>query len=65
MRREDILHKVETKTTFPSWGYWIENGATTLWESWNAESSHNHQMFGTVNEYFYKYFAGIQAPTNG
>lgn len=62
--REDVLHKIVTKTTFPSWGYWIENGATTLWESWNAESSHNHQMFGTVNEYLYKYLAGIQAPTN-
>ncbi|MDR9366943.1 MAG: family 78 glycoside hydrolase catalytic domain [Balneolaceae bacterium] len=62
--REDVLHNIVTKTTFPSWGYWIENGATTLWESWNAESSHNHQMFGTVNEYLYKYLAGIQAPTN-
>lgn len=62
--REEVLHEIVTKTTFPSWGYWIENGATTLWESWNAESSHNHQMFGTVNEYLYKYLAGIQAPTN-
>lgn len=62
--REDVLHEVVTKKTFPSWGHWIENGATTLWESWDAESSHNHQMFGTVNEYFYKYLAGIQAPTN-
>lgn len=62
--REDVIHEVVTKTTYPSWGYWIENGATTLWESWNAESSHNHQMFGTVNEYLYKYLAGIRAPTN-
>lgn len=61
--REDMIHQVVTKKTFPSWGYWIENGATTLWESWNAESSHNHQMFGTVNEYFYKYLGGIRAPT--
>lgn len=62
--REDVLHNVVTQTTYPSWGHWVENGATTLWESWNAESSHNHQMFGTVNEYLYKYLAGIQAPTN-
>jgi len=62
--REDLVHEIVTKTTFPGWGYWIENGATTLWESWNAESSHNHQMFGTVNEYLYKYLAGIRAPTN-
>ncbi|MDZ7720252.1 MAG: family 78 glycoside hydrolase catalytic domain [Balneolaceae bacterium] len=62
--REDVIHEAVTKTTFPSWGYWIENGATTLWESWDAESSHNHQMFGTVNEYLYKYLAGIRSPMN-
>ncbi len=62
--REDVIHEMVTKKTFPSWGYWIENGATTLWESWNGESSHNHQMFGSVNEYFYKYLAGIRAPTD-
>ena len=62
--REAVLHEIVTQTTFPSWGHWIENGATTLWESWDSERSHNHQMFGTVNEYLYKYLAGIQAPTN-
>lgn len=62
--RQDVVHQVVTKTTYPSWGYWIENGATTLWESWDAESSHNHQMFGTVSEYLYKYLIGIRAPTN-
>lgn len=60
--KEDVVHQVVTKKTFPSWGNWIKNGATTLWESWNAKSSHNHQMFGTVNEYFYKYLAGIRPP---
>jgi alpha-L-rhamnosidase len=62
--REEVIHEMVTKKTFPSWGYWIENGATTLWESWNGESSHNHQMFGSVSEYFYKYLAGIRAPTD-
>lgn len=62
--REDVIHTMATQKTFPSWGYWIENGATTLWENWRGESSHNHQMFGSVNEYFYKYLAGIRAPTD-
>lgn len=62
--REDVIHRMVTQTTFPSWGYWIENGATTLWENWKGESSHNHQMFGSVEEYFYKYLAGIRAPTD-
>jgi len=62
--REDVIHEVVTKKTYPSWGYWLANGATTLWESWDGESSHNHQMFGSVNEYLYKYLAGIRAPTD-
>ncbi|MCW9713322.1 glycoside hydrolase family 78 protein [Aliifodinibius salicampi] len=62
--REDVIHRMVTQKTFPSWGYWLENGATTLWENWEGESSHNHQMFGSVNEYFYKYLAGIRAPTD-
>ncbi len=62
--REDVIHRMVTQKTFPSWGYWLENGATTLWENWRGESSHNHQMFGSVNEYFYKYLAGIKAPTD-
>ncbi|MDR8392710.1 glycoside hydrolase family 78 protein [Aliifodinibius sp. S!AR15-10] len=62
--REDVIHRMATQRTFPSWGYWIENGATTLWENWKGESSHNHQMFGSINEYFYKYLAGIRAPTD-
>ncbi|MDZ7690784.1 MAG: family 78 glycoside hydrolase catalytic domain [Balneolaceae bacterium] len=62
--REDVIHTMVTQKTFPSWGYWIENGATTLWENWRGESSHNHQMFGSANEYLYKYLAGIRAPTD-
>ena len=62
--RQDVIHKMVTKTTYPGWGFWIKNGATTLWESWSGKSSHNHQMFGSVNEYFYKHLAGIHAPTD-
>lgn len=52
------------KTAYPSYGYWLTNGATTLWEHWSGEESHNHQMFGTVEEFFFKYLAGIRAPTD-
>ncbi len=61
----DVAYTVATQTTFPSYGYWLENGATTLWERWSGQSSHNHQMFGSVDEFFYKYLAGINAPTDG
>ncbi|MFP4619770.1 MAG: family 78 glycoside hydrolase catalytic domain [Bacteroidales bacterium] len=60
----ELAYSVANQTTYPSYGYWLENGATTLWEKWSGEASHNHQMFGTVNEFFYKYLAGLHAPTD-
>ena len=59
----DIAYKMVTKKTFPGWGYMLENGATTLWEHWALSDntySHNHPMFGTVSEWFYRYLAGIR-----
>ena len=72
----DVLSKygqIETaaqmvsKKDFPSWGNMLENGATTLWEHWEYSDntySHNHPMFGSVSEWFYKWVAGIQADPN-
>ncbi len=48
----------------PSWGYMLKNGATTLWEHWSFSDStfsHNHPMFGSISEWFYKWVGGIQA----
>jgi len=61
----DIAYRIATQTTYPSWGYMVANGATTIWERWeNNEdarmNSHNHPMYGTVSSWFYKYLAGIQ-----
>jgi len=61
----DLAFEAATKTTYPSFGYWLNNGSTTLLEKWSGENSHNHQMFGSVVEYFYKYLAGIQSPMEG
>jgi alpha-L-rhamnosidase len=44
----------------------LANGATTLWEHWPLEEniySHNHPMFGSISEWFYKHLAGIR-PAN-
>lgn len=35
-------------------------GATTIWENWNGESSHNHPMFGASTAYLYSYILGIR-----
>ncbi|MDR3297676.1 MAG: glycoside hydrolase family 78 protein [Prevotellaceae bacterium] len=48
--------------TYPSYGFWLNNHSTTLLEKWDGQNSHNHQMFGAVVEYFYKYLAGIRSP---
>jgi alpha-L-rhamnosidase len=49
-----------TSKSYPGWGYWIEQGATTLWEDWKGEGSLNHIMLGDVSSWFYKTIAGIR-----
>jgi alpha-L-rhamnosidase len=61
--RSDVAYKIVNQTTFPSWGNWIGQGATTLWEQWDGSESRNHIMFGDVSAWFYKNLAGI-APDN-
>lgn len=60
----ELAYRVATQKTYPSYGFWLEKGATTLWEKWSGQASHNHQMFGSVDEFFYKFLAGLRAPTN-
>ncbi|MBP7976310.1 MAG: family 78 glycoside hydrolase catalytic domain [Verrucomicrobia bacterium] len=62
--RADTAFQVVNQRTFPGWGHMLENGATTLWEHWEFSDntySHNHPMFGSVSEWFYKVLAGINA----
>ena len=63
--RPDLAFAMATQTSYPSWGYMIREGATTLWERWElltggAMNSHNHHMFGSVDIYFYRYLAGVR-----
>ena len=60
----DLAYDILTKTDFPSYGYMIKNGATTLWEIWQKRegpsmNSHNHPMFGSIGAWFYRALAGI------
>jgi len=62
--RTDIAYKLVSQTTYPSWGYMIKEGATTLWERWEyltggGMNSHNHIMLGSIDAWFYKVLAGI------
>ncbi len=60
--RADLAYALVNQRTFPGWGYMLERGATTLWEHWvfsDNTYSHNHPMFGSVSEWFYKVIGGI------
>lgn len=54
-----IIYQMVNQTDFPSYGYWIEQGANTLWQDWDASMSLNHVMFGSVSEWFFQSLAGI------
>lgn len=49
------------KRTQPSFGYWLEQGATTTREDWDSSGSHNHPMFGGGLVWFYRKLAGMSA----
>lgn len=66
--RPDLAYKIASNRTYPSWGYMIDNGATTIWELWNgntadpAMNSGNHVMLlGDLLVWYYENLAGIQS----
>ncbi|SDL50190.1 alpha-L-rhamnosidase [Tessaracoccus oleiagri] len=57
----DVAVRVALQTSFPSWGYWLANGATTTWEHWSIESrSRGHYFLGTVDDWLFHDVAGIR-----
>ncbi len=57
--RSDLAYTIMNRKDFPSFGYNIERGATTLWETWTGNESHSHPMFGSVTAWFYQGLGGI------
>jgi alpha-L-rhamnosidase len=55
----DIAYRLATKTSYPSWGYWMTQGMTTLAETWNMKTSLNHVFMGEISAWFYKGLGGI------
>jgi alpha-L-rhamnosidase len=64
----DLAFALATQTTYPSWGYMLDKGATTTWERWEyidsgpilAMASHDHPMYATISGWFYAYLLGIR-----
>lgn len=60
----DLAYKLASQETYPSWGWWIKNGASTLFENWpidaKSDISMNHIMFGEIGAWMYKALGGIK-----
>jgi alpha-L-rhamnosidase len=59
----DLAYTIATQKTYPSWGWWMVNGATTLYENWpidaKSDISLNHIMFGEIGAWLFKGLGGI------
>jgi len=69
--RVDLAYAIATQKTYPSWGYMIERGATTIWELWNGDTadpamnSGNHVMLvGDLLTWLYGDIAGVRSDPN-
>jgi alpha-L-rhamnosidase len=62
-----LAYKLLLNTEYPSWGYLVGHGATTMWERWNGDqmkgdpsmNSYNHYAYGAVADWIYRYAAGM------
>lgn len=67
----EYAYQIIQSTQYPSWGYCIKNGATTIWERWNGYvrnegffspemNSFNHYSLGSCVYWLYSYVLGIR-----
>jgi alpha-L-rhamnosidase len=69
--RADLAYQIASNTSYPSWGYMVKNGATTIWELWNGNTanpsmnSQNHVMLlGDLLIWMYENLGGIQSDSS-
>lgn len=67
----DIAYRLLLNKDYPSWGYEIARGATTVWERWDSikpdgtfgdvgMNSFNHYAYGAVGDWMYRTIGGIR-----
>ena len=57
------VFEIVNSTHFPGWGFMIDQGATTIWETWKESDdtySNCHPMFGSVSEWLFRWLGGIR-----
>ena len=69
--RPDLAYRIATQEDYPSFGYMISKGATTIWELWNGDTANpamnsgNHVMLlGDLMTWIHEDLAGV-APDEG
>jgi len=75
----DLAYSLFKQTEYPSWGYSVENGSTSIWERWNSYTkddtensdlnakmnSFSHYAFGSVAEWMFQHAVGIDTEDAG
>jgi alpha-L-rhamnosidase len=61
----DLALMIASRDEYPSWGYMVRHGATTLWERWEESTgggmnSHNHGMLGSIGSWLITRQAGLR-----
>ena len=66
--RSDVAYLLATQDTYPSWGYMVRQGATTVWELWNGDTANprmnsgNHVMLlGDLLPWCFENIGGLSA----
>lgn len=77
--RSDLAYQIVLKKDYPSWGFQVKHGATTIWERWNSYTpdegfngemnakmnSFNHYAFGAFSQFLFSDMAGIDTEDAG
>lgn len=63
----DVMYRMHNHEDAPGYGFQIKYGVTTLTEQWDPRkgNSWNHFMMGQIDEWFYRFLAGIEPVTPG
>jgi hypothetical protein len=71
-----LAYKLLMTTDYPSWGYEVASGATTMWERWNSlkpdgsfgdvvMNSFNHYAYGAVGDWMFRTIGGVAPAAPG
>ncbi len=61
--RNDLIYEMVSKKDYPGWGYMLDQGATTSWESW-SNGSHIHDTLISIGSWFIQGIGGIRIDEN-